>query len=276
MDKCPLPVEVCEAIMDSISDGQSLYSYASDDQVVQFTLCACALTCRAWRTHAQQLLHDYPVLETTSSLSAFIATLRHLPMPYTPSAIVINSASMQGPIDLGRTGELFMNTLVTPQTFILCCVEVVLPAKVSRLRLPFFDRLTTLRLAACTFDNPRALLDLAWTCQQLLTLYVNQVSFRHPVDANQGNVSDLLSRLSTARKHRKGCQELSWLTCTANWIHSNVTTRCHCRCLCQHAVSHSNTSILVSGMMPTLATPWGHCVELSRCSLASRCTSTKI
>ncbi len=62
MEYCPFPIELCNAIMDALSEHHKFQWSWSFAERSQHALCACALTCCAWRVRAQRLLWHSPCL----------------------------------------------------------------------------------------------------------------------------------------------------------------------------------------------------------------------
>ncbi|KAI8993899.1 hypothetical protein BD414DRAFT_480767 [Trametes punicea] len=182
MESPRLPTEVCEAILDTIllpiSRSASLhYPYVAtlpdvrDSILSRKTLCACALVCRAWRTHAQFLLWTYPMLDSQASLARFIATLQHNvgkqwasfvsmlhfhpgPGIYAPDA---DPGARQ--IELS-VSDILLRCFPNIHTFYVSDLAWMTNPRLYRMRLPFLSSLTHPMLDRCIYDTFRDMLDL--------------------------------------------------------------------------------------------------------------------
>lgn len=74
----PLPVEVCELIIDFVNDSFVGFSSASD-KARRDALLACALTCLAWRVRSQIHLYDALILDAKTQLQACLNCLQANP-----------------------------------------------------------------------------------------------------------------------------------------------------------------------------------------------------
>ncbi len=87
MDACPLPVEVCEQVIDDVAalpdftvsanphDEESYHNASQALSSRREVLYSCSLTCRAWSLRARHLL-NYHILLTHSNLGRYIHDVR--------------------------------------------------------------------------------------------------------------------------------------------------------------------------------------------------------
>lgn len=203
MEACRIPIELCEAIMDTLPDIWSaaiLRQYKPGIEM-QHTLCACALTCRAWRVRAQLLLWGSPYLEDERRLALFTAAIRTAPKPLITSRLWLNQSTFVS------SAELFMHTF--PNLRRLTCWKVDFncgpPPAIFRMRLPFFASITVLQLVQCKFSSWRAVLDVVWAFPNLAVLDLLRISLKSkPLPAAGGRVD-----LSVIRGHLRACQKLT-------------------------------------------------------------------
>lgn len=170
MDSCRLPlIELCEAIIDVLAYNNAY----SEQREWESTLCACALTCRAWRARAQHVLWNSPRLVGEQRLALFISGLRTAPSSFI-STLILAGRSHNKKLDLARAGELFVRPFPHLRRLIYDDVRFDRgpSARLLRMRLPFFDSLTALELWDCTFNSLRAMMDVIWACPNLASLKV--------------------------------------------------------------------------------------------------------
>lgn len=204
MESCRIPIEVCEAIMDALAYWDTAWR---DEQTnpplaifwLQHTLCACALTCRAWRVRAQLLLWNSPYPKNGPRLVLFIAAIRTAPNPLITSRLGLHNST------LASSAELFMHAF--PNLRRLVCAEVRFdhgpPLSIFRMRLPFFASITSLQLVRCRFGSWRAMLDVVWAFPNLASLRVRLSHMDITLPAVGRHVD-----LSAIRGHLRACQKL--------------------------------------------------------------------
>lgn len=171
----------------------------------QHALCACALTCRAWRVRAQYLLSTFPHIRDDARLANFTMAVQEFPI----TALTLGDYSpVSEHLDASKASELFMRSCVRVQH--LRCIEVRFdrgsPLRLLRMRLPFFASITTLRLWNCTFHSFRATMDVVWACSNLAMLEISdsELKERSPSAA-------VLWQMSAAVEHLRACQKLKKL-----------------------------------------------------------------
>lgn len=172
----------------------------------QRALCACALTCRAWRVRAQYLLSTFPQIRNESCLAHF--TTAAVQESFITGLTLGDSYTPSADLDASKASELFMRSCVRLEHF--RCIEVRFdrgpPLRLFRMRLPFFASITTLRLWSCTFQSFRAMLDVVWACPNLAMLNITDTKFgvKHSPAAG-------IRQMSAAVEHLRGCQKLTCL-----------------------------------------------------------------
>lgn len=188
---------------------------ASEHEALQFdwlvglewqdTLCACALTCRAWRARAQHLLWISPRLVDTRRLALITAALPTAPRSLTTTLVLAR-------LDLSSASELFMHSF--PNLRQLSCHRVSFergpPLQILRMRLPFFDSITILHMRNCSFRSLRATLDVIWAFPNLSSLRLGMsewTKLRH--GAENGH-------FSTICEYRRACRKLTHLALDRN------------------------------------------------------------
>ncbi|KAI0638732.1 hypothetical protein C8Q77DRAFT_1663 [Trametes polyzona] len=222
MDSCPLPIELCEAIMDAILLlPEPLILNAGQPKRKRFrqrALCNCALTCRAWRPRAQHLLRVHPNLATQQSVLQYLQCMRNAPAEWAPlaSEIRLQGGQMRAPPTCGRdmaSDSVLLNvsrasalfTYPFPRLRILHAATTLfdLAPRLLRMRLPFFAGIARLVLVQCVFDSVQAMLELVWACPSLTSLVVVQ-SYLWKEDLSLGSAE----RLLLIREYRRGCEKL--------------------------------------------------------------------
>ncbi|KAI0638715.1 hypothetical protein C8Q77DRAFT_582 [Trametes polyzona] len=202
MQSCPLPVELCEAIMDSCKlDDSSPHTGCRTEGQTQDTLCACALTCRAW-------LRTNPLLTTPFSVAEFLAALHKDPEAYSPVMTTLSLGSYARRLELARATELFAYRFPALAALELHFALVCFPPRILRMRLPLLNAITAIELSWCEFDSLRGLFDFIWTPQYLSWLRIIKPLFTQRVIYT----ADVGTRLSAAAKHMHGCKRLSTLS----------------------------------------------------------------
>ncbi|EIW65384.1 uncharacterized protein TRAVEDRAFT_42755 [Trametes versicolor FP-101664 SS1] len=205
MESCRIPIELCESIMDAVSEHEALQFDWLVGLEWQDTLCACALTCRAWRARAQHLLWISPRLVDTRRVALITAALPTAPRSLTTTLVLSR-------LDLSSTSELFMHSF--PNLRQLSCHRVSFergpPLQILRMRLPFFDSIPILHMRNCSFRSLRATLDVIWAFPNLSSLRLGMsewTKLRH----GAGN-----GHLSTICEHRRACRKLTHLALDRN------------------------------------------------------------
>lgn len=172
----------------------------------QHALCACALTCRAWRVRAQYLLSIFPFIRNVARLARFTMAVQE-------SSIIGLMLGGYQQLDASKASELFMRSRVGLQLF--WCVEVCFdrgpPLRLLRMRLPFFTGITTLRLWHCTFQSFRAMMDVVWACRNLAMLDISVPCF----EVNESPAAQFEQMTATV-KNLRACQKLTSLYLDTN------------------------------------------------------------
>lgn len=209
MESCRLPIELCETLMNALPDCYELrppfvglgvsrdYRETVDGQ---HALCACALTCRAWRVRAQYLLSTFPYIRNDAHLAHFTMAVQESPI----TGLTLGGEAL---LDASKASELFMRPCLLLQH--LRCFRVRFdrgpPLRLLRMRLPFFASITTLQLWACTFQSFRAMINVVSACPNLAMLSIHAAMFF--------NVQPLsavgLRQMSAAVKSLRACQKLT-------------------------------------------------------------------
>ncbi|KAI0644457.1 hypothetical protein C8Q79DRAFT_1011503 [Trametes meyenii] len=207
MDFCPIPIEMCEAIIDAIPLSNEFLTPDERD-----TLTACALTCRAWKTRAKAILKRRIWFTSSRSLNTFTSALRTSPSGR--SAFVRdllwypaqNSNTLGEDFHMSKAADLLVMPLPNLRSLDLWSIVIDFNPRILRMRLSFFAGLTRLDLFDCRFDTPRAMLDLIWACPNLESLLLRHYRLRK----NALSAGDAI-RLSTSRRHLRVCQKLERL-----------------------------------------------------------------
>lgn len=216
MECCVLPIELCEKVMDALpvyiellDDGWFLAP--QDAMETQQALCACTLTCRAWRVRAQYLLWTFPVLFDSQRFARFNTAVQKSPNTHIMCGLQLGRCFQDKETpDLSTAGELFMHSF--PHLRSLWCDQIRFdrgpPLRVLRMRLPFFDSITSLALVDCTFQSLRSMLDVVWACSNLATLVVREID----VQSKRCSLA-AFQNLSTAVENLRACRKLTrlWL-----------------------------------------------------------------
>lgn len=212
MESCVLPIELCEKVMDAIpeyveypgldSGWLTLPNEARDSQQA---LCVCALTCHAWRIRAQYLLWTFPCLYESRQFPRFNTAIRKSLNTPTISGLTLGRLGVRPESsNLSTAGELFMHSF--PHLRSLVCHSISFergpPLRVLRMRLPFFDSITSLEMWRCTFQSLRAMLDVVWACSNLATLAIgdNFIKSEHCSAAGFQNLCTAAENLRVCRK----------------------------------------------------------------------------
>ncbi|KAH9846165.1 hypothetical protein C2E23DRAFT_854023 [Lenzites betulinus] len=225
MESCRLPVELCEAVMDAVSYHQ--ISMVLDrrkqnrSRLRQRTLCACALTCRAWRARAQHLLRTRPYLPSQRAISLLTASVRadrekwarHLMIMRLNGSGIGRSGSgsttssrAKDPIGISTASctDLLLCSFPNLHTFHASVTTLDFGPRLLRMRPPFFLAITTLLLDRCTFDSVRAMLDVIWACPNVSMLVIMTSYLRRDVLPEEAAI--LLSSIGCGSQPR--CQRL--------------------------------------------------------------------
>lgn len=220
MEHCPLPIELCEAVIDKIPWPIRKFKVSPhfDHLSAQRTLCACALTCRAWRTLAQRLLWSYVYLKSAPVASAFASASRTAPeeCKLLLSALYLGE-EFHGPLslmsdddhpvlDMATLNDLFMLHFPNLRTLHCTAARFNLGPGILRMRLPFFAScsLDTLLLESCIFDSARAFLDLVWAFPNLSHLFVTGNKLRRGALTPAG-----AAHLASVGKHLRAGRRLT-------------------------------------------------------------------
>lgn len=166
----------------------------------QRALCACALTCRAWRVRAQYLLSTFPHILDDAGLAHFTMTIQESPI----TALTLGGEEL---LDANNASELFMRPCPHLQHF--RCIAVRFdrgpPFRLLRM-LPFFASITVLRLWKCTFQNFRGMMDVVWACPNLAILEIWYTQFKAKAPPAAG-----IRQMSAVVEHLRACQKLTSL-----------------------------------------------------------------
>lgn len=217
MESCILPIELCEKVMDAIPEYVELRGIGSGWPTVpwehwysQQVLCACALTCHAWRVRAQYLLWTFPCLIQSQQFPRFNTAIRKSLNTPTVCGLALGLRDvLPEESDLSTAGELFMHSF--PHLRSLVCTHVSFkcgpPLRVLRMRLPFFSSITFLELSFCNFQSWRAMLDVVWACSNLATLAICSAM----IESERCSAAGFQNLCSTA-KHLRACRKLTRLS----------------------------------------------------------------
>lgn len=209
MESSRLPMVICEDVMNTLPNCYEFdptHGFADRHDYYktlygQRALCACALTCRAWRVRAQYLLSIFPHIRDSAHLVHFTRAVHEPPI----TALTLGSYEL---LDASKASELFMHSSVRLQHF--QCVKVRFdlgpPLRVLRMRLPFFAGITTLQLWRCTFQSLRAMLDVVWACPNLAVLEICGAKFE-PKRASAAELRQVFAAVENLR----ACQKLTSL-----------------------------------------------------------------
>lgn len=166
----------------------------------QQALCACTLTCRAWRMRAQHLLSTFPHIFNDTRLARFTVTVQKSPNITITGLTLGDFYRHSRHLDASKASWLFMHPYLRLQH--LRCVNVVFdrgpPLRIFGMRVPFFASITTLRLWYCTFQSLRAMLAVVWACPNLAVLIIRDNSFtagRRSSVAGLRHMSDAVKHL---------------------------------------------------------------------------------
>lgn len=205
MESCRIPIEVCEAIMDSLPTLlPGVQDFYESRRKTYGTLYACALTCRAWRIRAQWLLWASPHLLNERRLARFTAVTRTAPIPLIVTLWLHRSTFV-------RSTELFMHTFPNLRQLVFHITDFTCgpPLSILRMRLPFFASVTVLRLLFCQFRSWRTMLDVVWAFPNLATLELMGCEFKYArLSTWVGGPVDL----PAICKYLRACQKLTELT----------------------------------------------------------------
>ncbi len=175
----------------------------------QQALCACSLTCRAWRVRAQYLLWTLPHILDSRHLAQFTSAIHKLPeISITGLVLGDQRAYAIKSFDPSTASSLFMHSFHHLQH--LLCYGFLFyrgpPLRMLRMRLPFFASITVLQLLDCTFQSARAMLDVVWACPSLATLAIS----RSTIKSKRSSAAGLLP-MSAAVEHLRACRKLTSL-----------------------------------------------------------------
>ncbi|KAI0638745.1 hypothetical protein C8Q77DRAFT_1077353 [Trametes polyzona] len=214
-----LPIEVWERVLRHVAFhvevilGHDRRQFTHGPCVLRAaSLCQCALVCRAWRVCAQILLWEYPCFRRRVKSLPILqhAALQEATVHYSQIVSLHLGVWDQYYPDWN---DLFFRVRL-PNLRILFVANArkesnlnAHPAKLVRMRLPFFATITQLRLHRCKYYTFRGLLDLIWACPKLEMLSMSGCwDF-------QANVCTprTLALLDSACKNMNGCQKLKKL-----------------------------------------------------------------
>ncbi|KAI0816883.1 hypothetical protein BC628DRAFT_1405084 [Trametes gibbosa] len=183
MESCPIPIEICELIIDFVGEGPP------QDPERRHNLQQCALTCRAWRTRAQRCLWQVWHIRSSASINLFVDTIRRAPdslVSYIHTLVLdfydIRNIGPSGAISypLPRLNELLLTTKLANLGELTLQGAVgpgsplqLLHPNILRIRPPMLANVTVLELWRCTFSSPRSMLDLIWACPNLASLDID-------------------------------------------------------------------------------------------------------
>lgn len=232
MESCVLPIELCEKVMDAIPKYLEVPDTGNDWPMrpeeawnSQQALCACALTCHAWRIRAQYLLWTFPCLIQSRQFPRFNTAIRKSLNTLTISGLTLGRLGLRHKAsDLSTAGELFMQSF--PHLQSLVCDNISFergpPLRVLRMRLPFFDSITFLELWGCTFQSLRAMLDVVWACSNLATLIIgpNRIISKRCSAAGFQN-------LCTTAENLRACRKLTRLSLFSDTIAASPSFLSH-------------------------------------------------
>ncbi|OJT02860.1 hypothetical protein TRAPUB_6611 [Trametes pubescens] len=206
MESCRLPLELCEEVMNALLKRHELPLDITTPSRYWFhqqqALCACALTCRAWRVRAQHLLLKFPHIRNSQCLASVTTAIQQLRDISIVHGLVLDSDGM---LDLSTAGGLFMSALPHLQhlTYVNTRFDRGPPLRLLRMRLPFFAGITVLRLHLCTFQSLRSMLDVVWACRNVVSFHMRGCTLqtqRHSPAA-----------IKAACEHLRPCQKLTRL-----------------------------------------------------------------
>ncbi|KAI0353265.1 hypothetical protein OH77DRAFT_644585 [Trametes cingulata] len=214
-----LPIEICERIMDALSD-QTIWAarwsnFASPRAVDSAqdalrTLTACALTCGAWHHRAHFLLWRRPWLTGGKPVLAFTACLRGVTHSFARNFTTLVIGHMSKRSALGsRPGDLFLLSLpnlrqLSLRGLYLVTISYSVPPRL-RTALALCANVTYLELTFCTFDKHRSMLDIIWSCSRLQYLMIHYCRFRLAPS------QDEQARLAQACRNLNACKNLTHL-----------------------------------------------------------------
>lgn len=222
MESCVLPTELCEKVMDAIPEyvefpdtGSGWPTRPKKPWRSQQALCACALTCHAWRVRAQCLLWTFPCLIQSQQFPRFNTAIRKSLNTPTICGLALGRLDVDHEAsDLSTAGELFMHSF--PHLRSLVCRNISFergpPLRALRMRLPFFDSITFLELLWCKFQSLRAMLDVVWACSNLATLAIGDNQIKSKCCSAAG-----FQNLCTTAENLRACRKLTRL-----WLDSDT------------------------------------------------------
>lgn len=213
MESSRLPIEICEAVMNALPDCYGFgplhrfehkWRYRHNIVMGQRALCACALTCRAWRVRAQYLLLTFPLIRNHARLAHFTMAVGESPITGLTLGGYYDAPE---PFDASKASELFMRPRLRLQHF--RCIQVRFdrgpPFRLLRM-LPFFASITILQMWRCIFQNFRGMMDVVWACPNLAMLGIIDVHFNVQPSSATG-----LRQMSAAVENLRACQKLTSL-----------------------------------------------------------------
>ncbi|KAI0355800.1 hypothetical protein OH77DRAFT_313638 [Trametes cingulata] len=197
MNSCPLPLEICEAIMDEFAPLQS-------------PLRACSLTCRAWRYHAQRRLRQYPCLLNLQSIATFLACTRANPDEWRPLVLAMRIGSTERCLEylmsMAQASDIIMYPFPHLRILVIRGTKFDLNPRLLRMRRPFFANIRSLKISRCWFDTVAVMFDIIWSCPELVRLELVDSAIRNPA---LSMVKD--AQLSSIRHRRGVCAKLTHL-----------------------------------------------------------------
>ncbi|OSD02586.1 hypothetical protein PYCCODRAFT_322268 [Trametes coccinea BRFM310] len=188
MQTCVFPLELCEAIIGAVpSTIESLpvpytqgknWTSAYDVLIHERnTLCACSLTCRAWRTRSQTLLWKRPLLLLPDHISSFYRIVRE-DATYERVCLVSEmcmTCHKYMPC-IAFAGDIVVHTF--PNLRVLHINDMDwspfvtdgIPRPMLRAHLPLFANLIRLECHGCVFPDERYFFEIIWACCNLVHL----------------------------------------------------------------------------------------------------------
>ncbi|KAH9851506.1 hypothetical protein C2E23DRAFT_227194 [Lenzites betulinus] len=179
MESCPLPIEVCEFVIDAIVSLYARQPWLRTPRIGD-ALRNCALTCRAWRPRAQRRLWEVVRLDAFS-VNKFVAKIRHVPARLASLVHTLEIYLEEGD-PICRLNELLLASTIPglhtlelhyrPYGFSRPAglnLKLIHP-KVLRTRPPLLAHVTSLKLSRCCFASLRAMFDVIWACPSLSSL----------------------------------------------------------------------------------------------------------
>ncbi|KAI0357280.1 hypothetical protein OH77DRAFT_151406 [Trametes cingulata] len=224
MQGCPLPIELCETIMEDVSNTSwshypRMHSRRGD--IRQRTLCACALTCRAWRYPAQRLLRMLPRLARPQSIAQFVASVRGDPDGWKP---LVRALRIDGGLkakqymSMALGSDILMPPFPCLQSLDVSAVKFDLRPTLLHMRRSFFASIRNLFLERCWFDTVPAMFDIIWSCPELVHLEILYCEVR-----NEDLPLAKDAQLFSIRSRRGACEKLTRLRIEGRPIGNSTT-----------------------------------------------------